>query len=369
MKKIGIICEYNPFHNGHDYHIKQIKERFKDSMIICVMSGNFVERGEVSIINKWEKTKIALEHGIDLVVELPFAFSSQSADLFCKGSIQILNALKVDAIVFGSETNDIALLNKLAEISFTEKYQAIVKEYIQKGNNYPTAMALAFHHFGHQNPLGPNDTLALGYIKELKALNSSIEPIAIQRTNDYHSKKANDEIASATAIRLLLKEGKEVSSFVPYPINKKELHFNEEYFPYLKYKIITEKKLNIYQSVDEGIENRIKKYILEANSFEELIQKIKTKRYTYHKLSRMFIHILTNFTKEEAKDMKELQYIRVLGFNKKGKDYLKQVKKDCSIPILSKFEPYPMLLLEQRVSLIYDGSLEYKMKPIVKAEK
>ena len=122
MPTIGIICEYNPFHNGHLYQINKIKEMFPNSTIICVMSGNYVERGEVSIINKWDKTKIALDNKIDLVVELPFAFASQSADLFCKGSISLLNYLKVDYIVFGSETNNISLLKNLASIQQKEEY-------------------------------------------------------------------------------------------------------------------------------------------------------------------------------------------------------------------------------------------------------
>lgn len=366
MKTIGIICEYNPFHNGHLYHIQKIKELFPDSMIVCVMSGNYVERGEVSLLNKWEKTKIALEHGIDLVLELPFVFSVQSADVFCHGSIQILNALKVDAIVFGSETNDLSWLKKIAQLQLTEKYQENVKKEIQKGNNYPSACVKALKNFIDVSVLGPNDTLAIGYLKELMLQKSEIVPYTIQRTNDYHSKKIESSIASATAIRSLLKENKDVSSYVPYSIYDFELHFNEDYFPYLKYKILSETDLTRYQSVEEGIENRMKKSVIDSSTFEELVQKIKTKRYTYHKISRMLIHILVGFTKEEAKNMKNVEYIRVLGFNEVGKKYLKQRKKEISLPVLSKYERFPMLELEERVSLIYDGSLEHKKRPIIK---
>lgn len=366
MVSIGIICEYNPFHNGHLYHINKIKEMFPDSIIICVMSSNFVERGEVSIINKWDKTKIALDNMVDLVIELPFAFSSQSADIFCKGSIQILNALKVDYLVFGSETNNIELLKDLAKTQETLTYNNLVKDYMNQGNNYPTAMSKALKHIHKFEALGPNDTLGLGYIKEINRQNSKIKPITIKRTNDYHSLDSTHNISSAKAIRNLLKDKKDVQKFIPYDMSNLKLHFNDDYFSLLKYKIISDDNLSRYQTVDEGIENRIQKYIIEANSFDELVNKIKTKRYTYHKISRMLIHILTSFTKEEAKKMQNIEYIRILGCNQNGQKYIKKKKKDIDIPILSKYEPYPMLKLEQKVSLIYDNSLEYKMKPIIK---
>ena len=366
MKKIGIICEYNPFHNGHIYHIQKIKELFEDCMIICVMSGNYVERGEVSLLNKWDKTKIALDYGIDLVVELPFAFATQSADLFCHGSIQILNALKVDAIVFGSETNDLNLLKKAAQIELKEEYNQKIKEEMRKGISYPSASAKVLKNWISCSNFGPNDTLAIGYLKELILQKSQIIPYTIQRTNDYHSTKNDSTIVSATAIRTLIKEKKEVNAYLPYSIQSFQIHFNEDYFPYLRYKILSETDLTRYQSVEEGIENRIKKKAVGAKSFEELIKAVKTKRYTYHNISRMFLHILVGFTKEEAKNMKQIEYIRILGMNQVGKKYLKSIKKEVSFPILSKFEKYPMLELEQRTSILYDNSLEYKQKPIIK---
>lgn len=364
MKKIGIVCEYNPFHNGHVYHIQKIKEMFPDSMLVCVMSGNFTERGEVSVIDKWEKTKLALQYGIDLVIELPFAFASQSADLFCKGSIEILEASKVDMLIFGSECNDIEYLKTLAGIQMQESYQKKVKEEMNLGNNYPTAMAKAFSSFIKVKKLGPNDTLGIGYIRELKKHQSKIVPICIQRTNDYHEKKPTGSISSASAIRTLLKEKKEVQSYLPYDISPYKLHFNEDYFPYLKYKILSETDLSRYHGVEEGIQNRIQKYILKAKNYDELLELLKTKRYTYHKLSRMLIHILVGFTKEEANSMKEIAYLRILGFNKKGSNYLKNLKKECKYPIYSTYKKDPMLELEGRTTFIYDGSFEYQEKVI-----
>ena len=366
MHTIGIICEYNPFHNGHLYQINKIKNLFPEATIICVMSGNYVQRGEVSIINKWDKTKIALENGVDLVVELPFVFASQGADIFCRASIAILNILKVDYLVFGSESNDTNLLKQLATIQQKDEYQKLVKKLMKEGINYPTAMNKAFKPFITIPKLGPNDTLGLGYIREIQKLHSSIIPITIKRTNEYHSNNLDNNIASAQAIRNALKENKDINMFIPYNIKPYKLHFNQDYFPLLKYKIISETDLSKYQTVDEGIENRIKKYITEVNSWEELIEKIKTKRYTYHKISRMLIHILTSFTKQEAYRMPTIEYIRILGLNQKGKKYIKQIKNECTIPIITKYINNEMLNLEQRVSLIYDNSLEYKNKIIIK---
>ena len=364
MKKIGIICEYNPFHNGHLYHIQKIKELFPDSILICVMSGNFVQRGEVSILNKWDKTKLALTYGIDLVVELPYPFSTQSADLFCKGSIQILDALKVDTIVFGSECDDLMYLKKLAFLQTKGIYQELVKAILKEGKNYATATREAFEVFGCSKELGPNDTLGVGYLREIKKLKSKIEPVLIKRTNDYHSKEISGSMISATAIRNLLKEKKKVSDYIPYDISTYSLHFMEDYFSLLKYRILSETNLKQYQTVEEGIDHRIKKMILKANSYEELVSLLKTKRYTEHRIQRTLLHILVGFTKSEAKSMKEISYIRILGFNEKGKNYLKEIKKDCKYKILSKFEPNQMLDLEQRVSLIYDESLEHQKKPV-----
>ncbi len=367
MTTIGIICEFNPFHNGHSYFIQKIKEAYPDSTIICVMSGNYVERGEVSIIDKWQKTNIALENDIDLVVELPFVFASQSADLFCRGSVSILHALNVDRIIFGSESNNIGLLKSLAHVQLTDEYNQKVKKYMKNGDNYPTAMAKAFDDSTDISKLGPNDTLGIGYIRELEKLQSSIEVSTIQRTNNYHATDITGSFISATAARNLIKQKIDVSSYLPYDITKMALHFNDDYFSLLKYKIISETDLSKYQTVDEGIEHRLKKYILEANNFDELIQKVKTKRYTYHKLSRMFIHILTSFTKEEGRIYKEPTYIRILGFNHKGRQYLKKIKKNCPLPILTKYQAgYPMLEIESRTSLIYDQSLEYRQKTIQK---
>lgn len=384
MKKVGIICEYNPFHNGHLYHLENIKKMFPDYTIILVMSGNFTQRGEVSIINKWDKTDIALHYGVDLVVELPFVFASQGADVFAKGSVEILNYLDVDYLVFGSESNDINKLKELASIQVNnKKYDKLVKEYLNEGINYPTALSKALYDLSGKKISKPNDILGITYIREIMNQKSKIKPITIKRNDNYNCTELDDFLSSATSIRYALKNNSDITNHVPdysYKFLNNHLHFISDYFPLLKYKILTESdNLDCFQTVDEGIENRIKKYIITSKSIDELILKIKTKRYTYNKLNRMFTHILCHFTKEEALELKDIEYIRVLGFNNKGRLVLKNIKDKIDIPIITNFSKIKskMLDIELRSTCVYASILnekekieiienEYKNMPIIR---
>ena len=353
---IGIIAEYNPFHNGHLYMINKIKEMYPDSTLVCVMSGNFTERGDVSIINKWKKTEIALKNGIDLVIELPFVYASQSSDYFAYGSIKLLDSLKVDKLIFGSETNDIELFNRLVDVQLNNNdYDALVKKYMDDGLNYPTSMSKALKDIINVKIELPNDLLGLSYIKEIKKQNSKMEAISIKRNNDYNSLSLDNDIVSASAIRNALLNNVDVKKYVPIDTynNLDKLHFNNNYFKLLKYRILST-DISMYQGVLEGLKYRILKYIDESNSFDELINKVKTKRYTYNRLNRMFIHILCGFTKEEASNI-GIEYIRVLGFNSKGRKYLSSIKKDVDLPIITGYSDInsKVLDIENRVNKIY----------------
>lgn len=380
MKIIGIVGEYNPFHNGHIYHIQKIKEMFPELMIILVMSGNFTQRGIPSIMSKWEKCEIALKYGVDLVVELPFSFATQSADIFAHGAISILKELHAEYLVFGSESNDIEMLTQLAEISIKNTlYQKKMKDYLEQGFNYPTALNKAFQEFGVDMVTSPNDLLGLSYIKEIIKQDASIIPLTIQRTNSYHDLELVDSISSATSIRKAILEKKSIQNVVPKEVYEllQNSHFTQDaYFPFLKYKIMSTDDLSIFQTVEEGIENRIKKYIEEATSWEDLVHKIKTKRYTYNKINRMLLHILCNFTKEQATQWKEIEYIRVLGFRKIGQNYLNRIKKETMLPIITTFSKgnSKMLDYEKTITSIYASILaedekrkfiqsEYQTKP------
>ena len=357
MKIIGIIAEYNPFHNGHKYQIDKIREKYEDALIIICTSSSFTQRGDISILNKWEKTKSALNNGSNIVLQLPYIYSTQSSDTFAKYALKILNELKIEKLCFGSEDNDIDKLYKVADTQINNKeFDQKVKEHLDNGINYPTALNNALKELIQIEITKPNDLLGVSYIKEIIKNNCKIKPFTIKRTNDYHDIENNSDIVSASNIRERLIKKEDISSKVPQDVCKilKNKKTENKYFEYLKYKIISEQDLNKYLDVDEGLHTRIKDQIQKSNNLEELIQNIKTKRYTYNKISRMLNHILCSLTKEENK-INDLEYIRILGFDSKGKEYLSKIKKDINTPILNKYDTkkYKTLEIEKRVTDIY----------------
>ena len=212
MNTIGIICEYNPFHNGHIYHINKIKQMYPENTIILVMSGNYTQRGTISILDKWDKTEIALNY-VDLVVELPFIFSVQSADIFAKAAVQILNNLNVNKIVFGTESLSITQLEQIAKIQTKDSFNKLVKKYLNEGINYPTSLSKATYDLTKIKIEKPNDLLGLSYVKEIQKTN--IIPITIQRTNNFHSITLESKISSATSIRNAIKNNQDMKPYVP----------------------------------------------------------------------------------------------------------------------------------------------------------
>lgn len=371
MHTIGIICEYNPFHNGHLYHLKKIKELFPDSLIILVLNGYFLERGEISIISKQNKAKIALEEGIDLIVELPFVYGTQSADIFANISIKILEILNCEFIVFGSESNNLEKLNQIVDYTLNneDEYNENVKKYLDKGFNYPTSLAKALN---ISFEFKPNDLLGISYIKSIKKNKYKIKPMVIKRTNDYLDTESNEEIISASNIRQKLISGINITKFVPKSTLPYIRNISlDNLFNILKYKIITEKNLEGYLDVDEGIENRLKKVIYDVNNINDLINNIKSKRYTYNKITRMLIHILIGLTKNDCKNL-NLDYIKILGFNNKGKIYLNNVKKNLDIPINcqknSLIYKYELIAAAIYDLITNENNLQFELsnKPVIK---
>ena len=358
MNVIGIVCEYNPFHNGHKYQIDKIKEKYKDSLIIVCMSSSFTQRGNLSIVNKFDKTACALLNGVDLVLELPYVYSTQSSDLFAEYSIKILNNFKIDTLCFGSESNNLDELINNAKIQlFNKDFDKKVKEYMELGINYPTALNNALNDLNGSSIKEPNDLLALSYIKEILKNKYKIDFYPVKRTNDFHDNTSNEEIVSSSNIREKLEKNINISTHVPSNTLKyiKNIKYKDKYFELLKYKIINEDNLNIYLDVDEGLSTRIKNAIKKAKTLDELISNIKTKRYTFNKINRMLNHILCSYTKEEKEKTKKLEYVRVLGFSNEGKKYLSSIKKNIKLDILNKYDTnkYEALNIEKRVSQIY----------------
>lgn len=377
MRIIGIICEYNPFHNGHKYQIDRIKEKFKDCVIIALCSSSFTQRAEISIVNKWDKARVALDNGIDLFVELPFVYATQSADIFARGAIQILDKLKVDTLVFGTESLDEDTLTKIAKIQINDKnkYDSLVKKYLAIGNNYPTSMSKALIDLCDLKVNKPNDLLALSYVKAILLENSNIKPVVIKRVDNYHNDITIGNIASASYIRALFKQGKDISKYIPKDSLRYLCNYNiEMFFNYLKYQIISnESGIDKIATNSEDLMIRIKRYISCCNSWEELISKVKTKRYTYNRINRTLLHILILYTKDEYNNTLVMDNnIRVLGFNSKGRKYLKSIKKEINIFTHNNIDS-KHYEVEKRVSkicsLVLNNNLdkdEKSHKPIIK---
>lgn len=373
MRVVGIVAEYNPFHYGHLYQIRKVKEMYPDSIIIAIISTNYTQRGGFSLINKWDKTRICLNYGIDMVVELPTLYTTQGADMFAYGAISILNMLHIDTLVFGMECDDVEYLIKAAKTQINNsKYDELVQKYLLTGVNYPTALGNALKEMIGYTTDKPNDLLAISYIKEIIKNNYKIEPVGIKRTNDYHGKEIKSSIVNASLIRDMLDKNMDVSKYVPIETYKclNMKNFDNGYL-LLKYNIINnENRLYEYLTVDEGIENRILKYYKDCDNWCALVNLIKTRRYTYNKVNRMLMHILLNIKKID--NDKEI-YLRVLGFNDIGRNYLKQIKKDIDVINTCKQGINKALDIEINATYIYslvtgDNSLierEYKNKPII----
>ena len=362
MKTAGIIVEYNPLHNGHLHHIRETRKKSGCDCLIAVMSGNFTQRGEPAMIDKFTRTRMALENEVDLVIELPFLLTIQSADVFACASISLLNFLQVDELYFGSESGNVEELYKLSEIINSKEYNKLIKTFLKEGNSYPTSSALAVKELSDSTLYNkPNNILGIHYINAVKTLNSKMEIKTIKRIKtDYHDKLTKGtKIQSASAIRKLLKINKDVSKFVPKSVNEllkdRKIIDLEMFYDYLKYKILSSSNnelKNIF-GMNEGLENRIKS-IKEFTSIEDLIQKVISRRYTNSKLKRTLIHILCQTTKDILNPI-EIPYIRILGMNEAGKKYLNSIKKDLSIPLISKVTEniHPYLDTELKVSMLY----------------
>lgn len=346
MKITGLIVEYNPFHNGHLYHINKAKELTNPDVLVAITSGNFNQRGDISIINKFDKTKAALENGIDLVVELPYIYTTQNAYVFGSKAVDILNKLNTNYLVFGSETNNLEELKKYAQL---EVDVTRLKQLMHDGNSYPKSYGLL------SSSLYPNDMLAVTYLKALA--NTNIEPISIQRTNDYLSQDL-DIISSATAIRKAVKDNLDISKTTPIKIN--DPIFNEDLYPYIRNILFTHssEQLSKIFLVSEGIENLLKDNAIKYDNYEDFINNSVSRRYTKSRIQRILLQIANNITKNEVSALPDNNYIRVLGFNNKGQELLKSLKEDVNIVTQFKNIPEAYKDIEWRTSLTYSSLLK-----------
>ncbi|HDR8157290.1 hypothetical protein B1R38_24140 [Bacillus cereus] len=376
-----MVVEYNPFHNGHLYHVQQTKKLTQSDIIIAVMSGPFLQRGEPALISKWYRTKMALANGVDLVVELPYVFATQKAETFANGAISILNALRVSEICFGSEDGQIENFYNTISVQKNEDetFNCLVKQFMDAGNSYAKATSDAFSHIltseKNIDMSQPNNILGFQYMKAILSQNSSIQAQTIKRfASHYHDETFNDQhIASATSIRkqLFSEEGSftTIEPFLPqattsllanYKQNYGILHNWEQYFSFFKYRLMTMSPgdlRHIYE-IEEGLEHRILSKIQNSSSFYSFMEALKTKRYTWTRLQRACTHILTNTTKEEIRSANIEQhapYIRLLGMSQKGQTYLSKNKKKIELPILThtKTFDHAALDIEKKANSVY----------------
>ncbi|KGN02891.1 hypothetical protein Z969_03810 [Clostridium novyi A str. 4570] len=360
MNITGIITEYNPLHMGHIYHINKTKELTNCDGIVCIMSGNFVQRGIPAIMDKWTRCELALNSGVDLVIELPSVYSLSSAEFFAYGSISLLNSIGViNNICFGSESGNIDDIKSIAEILNNEpsEFKNHLKDYLDKGVSYPVARSKALVEYFNDNLetqeilKSSNNILGIEYCKSLLKLKSDIIPCTIQRKgSNYNDDKLENKFSSATAIRSHVKNSKNIDilkdilpsktfSYLYDKFNNNNLVFEDSMFSFIKYKSLTLKnKLENLPDVKEGLHNKIYNELKNSNSFYELVSNIKSKRYAYTRISRILCQYfigMENFDLEYLRNMKA-PYGRVLGFNDTGRKILKEMKKKSSIPIYMK---------------------------------
>lgn len=337
MKIYGLVGEFNPFHNGHKFLIEKIKKEDNPDLIISIISSSFVQRGEPAILSKWDRCEIGLEQGIDLIVELPFIFACQNAEIFSKGAIKILDSLNIDTLFFGTENGDIADFLKIANAFLKEndKIQSIIKEDLNKGKSFINARNNAYLRTGILNEEDleflskGNNILGIEYTKTILENNYNINISPVLRKGPKHnSYEVFDNLTSATNIRNLYREGIDFSKFVP-EITRKKLYnekdfINSSLISIIKYDLLdNQKHLMNTMDYEKGIENRIISFFDKTNSFYELADLSSTKRITTSRIKRMIINSLIRVKKEEVfSALKDEPYIRILGFNKKGQDYL-----------------------------------------------
>jgi len=403
MKAVGVIVEYNPLHNGHLYHIQKAKELTNADIVIAVMSGPFLQRGEPAVVSKWHRAAMALEHGIDLIIELPYMFAVQHAEIFAYGAVTLLDSLRCDYICFGSESGNIQLFNDAYSLLEDNKlnYNQAVKAFMEEGNSYPKSASLAFLQLSKGKTAmldlsKPNNMLGFQYIKAAHLNKLAVKLVTIARKDaNYHDTDFSSEtIASATSIRKKLfdaEDGREaIKPYIPAYTNTLLQSFQmeygrymqwENYWPYLKFRLLqaSAAELSGIYEVEEGLEHRLLAKADKADSLHHFLTLVKTKRYTWTRLQRICTHILTNTKKTDIKKMSEPTYIRLLGSTKTGRLYLKEKKKTFSLPVISKLSSFhnEQIDLDIKAAAIYSlgaplsfqqnlAKLEYSQPPIMK---
>lgn len=397
MKVTAIIAEYNPFHNGHAYHLQQARLQTNADYILVVLSGDFVQRGTPALLNKYIRTNMALQSGADLVLELPCISACGSAEFFAYGAVSLLEQLhSVDFLCFGSETPDLAKLQTAAQGMLQEsiEFKELLQQQLKKGFSYPKARSLAFLSTlsEQEQPLfetllqSPNNILSIEYLKALLHFQSSIIPYPIRRIqNEYHDTElTNTGFSSATAIRSVIKtthSAAELFSQMPpsayeillHALQKTGVLFEDDFSAMLQYALWNEKDYTPFADFTEELNNRIHKFIVPSMIFSEIAEALKTKQYTRTRINRALLHLLLQIQREDLTLWTNLNfsaYGRILGFRKKATPLLKELRINSTLPliqqpakaekILSK-EAFKFFQMDQKAHRLYETvfSLKY----------
>lgn len=391
MKVLGVVTEYNPFHNGHKYHIEKSKEITGCQATIAVMSGHFLQRGEPALLDKWRRGEMAIHSGVDLVIEIPTVYACSTAEFFSYGSLQLLNGTGiVTDLSFGSEHGELPLLQHIAEIlvKSPKKYEHYLKTALDKGCLFPVARSKALGLYINEEKSfdqaragelekvlkSPNNILAIEYLKNIIRTKSPIKPHTIQRISaSYHDRSIQGSIASATAIREHLRSGKDIgilAGVLPgasYNLLESAIregaapifthHFQDILLALLRRS--APRDLQSIFDVKEGIENRLYEGGKRSSSMEELLESVKTKRYTYTRIQRILMHLLLDLRREDLLRYNQKggpKYLRILAFNDRGRSLLKKMKKESTLPIITNLKHY------QPESPLEKSMLEYDLR-------
>lgn len=359
MKAVGMVVEYNPFHNGHRYHLQQAKKISGADVTVAVMSGNFTQRGEPTIVDKWSRARTAVMNGVDLVIELPVFYAVQPANRFAGGALSLLNALGVDSIVFGSEHPEWNFARLVeAEEAFNQesfnKYNATYATQFNQQLKEQTGVTL----------IDPNDILAFAYTKAKINQGYHFELLPIKRQgSDYHDQQIKGKIASASAIRQAINEKGDYRQAVPQVMGDilaaiKSIPSWTDLYPLLRNQLI-QAPVSTLQStylMAEGLEYRMKEAAQRSLDFNSFMKFTKTKRYTYAHLLRVCLYTILQITQEEVAEHSKHPYLHVLAFNKQGREYLHQVKKQLDLPLITKVDQEmrdQLLNLDYRAGKLY----------------
>lgn len=358
MKAIGIICEYNPFHNGHAHQLHTLSTNYPDALRVAIMSGSFVQRGEPAYFSKFDRARWAIYGGADVVIELPTIYSLGSAELFCTGAVRLMKALHIYSISFGSELDDNAILHAAAEFLNTPHGQEAIQQHIKTGVSYGTALRQVIAKHVPKGDLindAPNSLLGLEYIRAAQRYFSNLMVIPITRQSSHHSSTLSQgqDFPSGTALRKALVEGTTIDTYVPHTIidDMHKVIAQGAYTDYERYndilhginRLLSTVELETYGDFTEGIEHRWHKAMQHVN-WTHALEEIKTKRYTYARLRRMAAYTTLQITKPILQEAHILgpQYARLLAFNQRGRIWLKN--NTPSIPLIQKWAKAPSMV-------------------------